>query len=65
MIMVRSKYVAFVLYLVMVLVFWNVLDLLYVSFITRSVYAFSMGAGLMTPLISGIITGYLFIFKTD
>ena len=62
--MIKNRYAVFILFVVLVLVFWNVLDYLYASFITRSAYHFTAGGDLLIPLVVGLVMGYdLFLRK--
>lgn len=60
--MIKDKKVAFGLYVVLFMVFWNIADLLWSTFINGSGYNFAVGSDLMFPLIAAIVTGYLFFF---
>ena len=57
--MVRNKYVGFALFVVVALIIWNLLDYLYSTFITRSVYQFTVGGDLGFPFIGAVVVGYL------
>ena len=46
--MIRNKYAAFGLFAALVLVFWNLFDWLYASFVTGSGYSFG-AAGANSP----------------
>ena len=65
-IVIKNKYAAFVLFVVVVLLFWNILDYLYSAFITHSQYSFSASGDLMIPLAPAIVVGYMqFLRKKD
>ncbi len=59
----KNKYIAFGLLVVLVLVFWNLLGLLYSSVITRSGYRFGAGADLFIPLVVAVVMGYLLFLR--
>lgn len=61
--MIRNKYVAFALFVVVVLVFWNILDYLYSAFITHGQYSFSTYADLIIPLAPAIVVGYMKLLR--
>lgn len=61
--MIKSKYAAFCLFVVLFLVFWNLIDYLYTSFITHGVYHFAAGTDLVTPLTVSILSGYLLYLR--
>ena len=61
--MIRNKYAAFGLFAALVLVFWNLFDWLYASFITGSGYSFGAAGDLIMPLTVGIVTGYLLFLR--
>lgn len=57
--MIRNKYVGFALFVVVALIIWNLLDYLYSTFISRSVYQFTVGGDLGFPFIGAIVVGFL------
>ena len=60
----KNKYVIFGLFVVLVLLFWNLLDWLYATIITHSNYQFGAGTDLFMPLVVAIVMGYgLFLRK--
>ena len=61
--MIKSKYAAFCLFVVLFLLFWNLIDYLYTSFIAHGVYQLTAGADLITPLTVSILTGYLLYLR--
>ena len=61
--MIKNKYVVFILHIVMVAVFWTLLDWLYTVYITRGSYQFSAGRDLALPVIIGAVSGWLFYLK--
>lgn len=62
--MIRNKYVALALFIVVALTIWNLLDYLYCTFITRSVYQFTVGGDLGFPFTGAVVIGYLlFLYK--
>ena len=62
--MIRNKYVAFALFVVVALIIWNLLDYLYSTFITKSAYQFTVGGDLGFPFIGAVVVGYLlFLYK--
>jgi F0F1-type ATP synthase membrane subunit a len=59
--MINNKYAAFGLFIVLFLVFSNVLDFVYSVLITKSAYAFSPASDLGVPLVLAIVLGYVLI----
>lgn len=57
--MLKNKYAAFGLFVILFLVLWNVLDFLYATLITKSAYQFGAGADLAMPLAVALAIGYL------
>ncbi len=63
--MIRNKYAAFILYIVFFMVFWNLLDCLYTTFITGGVYQIAARRDLFIPSVVSICTGYLLFLRRD
>ena len=63
--MIKDKKVAFGLFVAVVVIFWNILEFLYGTFITHNGYTFSMGTGVMLPLGLSLVVGYLLILRRD
>ena len=60
----KNKYAIFGLFIVLVLVFWNLFDFLYATLITHSNYRFGAGTDLLIPLVVAVVMGYeLFLRK--
>ena len=59
--MIKNKYAAFALFTALCIVFCNVLDYLYVTFITQNAYQFTVTDDLLIPLAVAIVIG-LFLF---
>ena len=57
--MIKNKYVAFVLFVIVFMAFWNLADYLYTTFITNGAYHFTAGADGALPLALAIVSGYL------
>ncbi len=62
--MIKNKYAAFGLFMILVIVFWNLLDLLYSMFISRNGYQFAAGNDLGLPVVTAAGAGY-FLFLRD
>ncbi len=58
--MIKDKRTAFALYVVLFMVFWNIADILWASFVNGAGHDFAIGFDIVTPLIAAIVTGYLF-----
>ena len=64
--MIKNKTVAFVLFVVVFLLVWNVLNYIYGSYISGSGYQFEASKGIGMPSIISIMIGYLlFLRKKD
>lgn len=61
--MIKNKKIAFAIYVVVFMVFWNILDFLYATLITHSGYTFGAGTDMLIPLCLSIVSGYLFFLK--
>lgn len=61
--MIKNKYAAYGLFVILFLVFWNILDGLYTSLITGNSYAFGAGRDLITPLALAAVSGYLLFLR--
>ncbi len=58
--MIKDKRVAFALYVVLFIVFWNIIDILWSRFAEGAGYDPATGFEIVTPLIVALVTGYLF-----
>jgi hypothetical protein len=58
-----NKNIAFGLFVILFLVFWNVLDFLFATFVTRNGYQFNGMTDLAVPLAAGVVLGYLFFLR--
>ncbi len=63
--MVSNKYTAFALFLLLFLIFTNVLDFVYSTVITRTPYSFSVGGDLFVPLVTAAVLGYVLILRKE
>ena len=63
--MIKNKYVAFVLFVVVFLAFWNLADYLYTTFITSGTYHFAAGTDGALPVGIAIVSGYLLFVKKN
>ena len=61
--MIENRVVAFGLFVALFLVFWNIIDYLCTTFLTRNLYQFSAGSDLSTPLVTAVVLGYLFFLR--
>ncbi len=60
-----NKVLRFILYIVVFMLFWNLLDFLWRGVISRSGFSFSAGIDLGVPLVAAAVTGYLLILRRD
>ena len=63
--MIKNKYVAFVLFVVVFLAFWNLADYLYTTFITSGTYHFAAGTDGALPVGIAIVSGYLLFVRQN
>lgn len=61
--MVKNKTLAFVLFIALFLIIWNLLDFLYSALITGNGYGFAAGGDLFIPLVVSVVVGYLFFLR--
>ena len=57
--MVKDKKTAFVIFVVIFMALWNLLDFLYSTFITKSGYQVKTTTDLLIPLTLALLLGYL------
>ena len=58
--MIKDKKTAFVIYVVLFIVLWNLADLIWNTVISGGGYDFAVGMDIGTPLVVALVTGYLF-----
>ena len=63
--MIKNKYVAFVLFVIVFLAFWNLADFLYTTFITNGAYHFTAGIDGALPVGVAIVSGYLLFVRKN
>lgn len=61
--MIKNKYVAFGLFVVLFLFLWQLLDFFYNTFITKIGYQFSPIIDLTVPLVVAITVSYLLFLR--
>ena len=61
--MIKNKYVAFGLFVVLFFAIWQLLDFLYNTFITKIGYQFSPIIDLTIPLVVSVTIGYLLFLR--
>ncbi len=61
--MIKNKYLAFGLFIIIFVLFENLLDFLYSVFIIRSAYTFSVSVNLTAPLTIGAVVGYIIFLR--
>lgn len=61
--MIKNKYAAFTLFTALCIVFCNVLDFLYATFIMQSAYRFTATDDLLIPLAVAITVGLVLFFR--
>ena len=63
--MVKYKKTAFVIFVVIFMALWNLLDFLYSTLITKSGYQFKSTTDLMIPLVLALVLGYLQFLRNE
>lgn len=63
--MIKNKYVAFVLFVIAFLAFWNLADYLYTTFITNGAYHFAAGSDGTLPVGIALVSGYLLFVRKN
>ena len=63
--MVKDKKTAFVIFVVIFMALWNLLDFLYSTLITKSGYQFKSTTDLMIPLGLALVLGYLQFLRSE
>jgi len=61
--MIKNRYAAFVLFIIAVLAFWNLLDYLYSTFIIGSSYQFAVGSDIGLPVGAAAVVGYILFLR--
>ena len=61
--MIKNKKTAFVLYVVLFLLFWNVLEYIYSVLITQQPYQLVLGTDMGLPVILALTSGYIFFLR--
>lgn len=61
--MIKNKYAAFILFVIAVLVVWNLLDYVYAVLITGSTYQFAAGSDLGLPAVAAAVVGYILFLR--
>ena len=63
--MIKNKYVAFVLYVVLLTAFCAALDWLYTVYFTHSAFQFSADRDLWMPMLLGTATGWVYYLRDN
>ncbi|MBQ7060668.1 MAG: hypothetical protein IJM85_02675 [Clostridia bacterium] len=63
--MLKNKIIPFVLFVLLVIGFWNLADFLFTKFIVREQYQFQTVYDLLIPLTVGAVIGAVTIFRKD
>ena len=61
--MIKNRTVAFVIFVVLFMIFWNLLDFIWATLITKNPYRFSAGTDLGFPLVIALVIGYLLFLR--
>ena len=63
--MVKNKYVAFVLFVIIFMAFWNLADFLFTTFITSGEYHFAAGTDGVIPAAVAVASGYFLFVRNN
>jgi len=63
--MIKNRWTAFVLFVILFTAFWNVLDFLYTRFIAGGSYGFSAAGDMLAPVAVGVVAGYLLFLNNE
>lgn len=63
--MVKDKKTAFVIFVLIFMALWNLLDFLYSTFITKAGYQFRTSTDLLIPLGMALVLGYLQFLRNE
>lgn len=64
--MIKNKTVAFVIFVLVGIAIWNICELIYTSFITKSGYQFDATECIGKPALLAVLVGYaLFLTKKE
>jgi len=63
--MIRNKYIAFVMFVIIFLALWNLADYLYATLITNETYHFAAGSDGVIPAAVAIVSGYLIFIRNN
>ena len=61
--MIKNKVAAFILFIILFLVFWNLVDYLYSTFITGSAYRFTALSDMGLPVVVAAVSGYILFLR--
>ena len=61
--MIKNKILGYILFIVIVIGFYNLFDYIYSEFITRSSYQFTVAADIALPALVAAIIGYLLFLR--
>ena len=61
--MIKNKVAAFILFIILFLVFWNLVDYLYSIFITGSAYRFTALSDMGLPVVVAAVSGYILFLR--
>jgi lipopolysaccharide export LptBFGC system permease protein LptF len=63
---IKNKILGYILFIVIVIVFFNLFDFVYSEFITKNGYQFTAAGDIVLPTLVAVIIGYLlFLRKKD
>ena len=59
----KSKIIPYIIFLVAFVAAWNLVDYIYMTFITKSGYSFGIAGNIIVPMVIALVTGYFCILK--
>ena len=60
--MIKNKYVALILFIILCIAFWNVAQYIWSTLISKEVWVFATGRDLIKPGVAAACVGYVLFF---
>lgn len=61
--MLKHKGLIYVLFVICVIIVYNVLDYFYVKYISETIFSIEVETNILIPLITGLVSGYLLFLR--
>ncbi len=63
--MIKNKYVALVLFTILVIAFWNVAQYIWHTLVSKDIWTFTVGYDVVRPGVVGAVVGYILFVLPD